>query len=182
MLFKSKKFLIGAIFAFVATGGILTFSNLGSEILLSQFSGTSITPLNASELWKSSTGNTYRSMLSVAYAERIDVVIVNILARGSSLNKENYIRYLADVNDGIAKLVSKPQYAGDKDILNIIGYVTYELKDIQDSLLSGNLLMGDFTDIVNNSLEKYQSGTGTNVSSTGTTNAGTITNTGTTNT
>ncbi len=182
MLFKSKKFLIGAIFAFVATGGILTFSNLGSEILLSQFSGTSITPLNASELWKSSTGNTYRSMLSVAYAERIDVVIVNILARGSSLNKENYIRYLADVNDGIAKLVSKPQYAGNKDILNIIGYVTYELKDIQDSLLSGNLLMGDFTDIVNNSLEKYQSGTGTNVSSTGTTNAGTITNTGTTNT
>ena len=103
-------------------------------MILSQFSGTNITPANASIRWSSSPGNTYRSSLAAENIARVDGVIVNILARGAALNMANYTEYLNSVTAGIEKLSVKPEYSGDRGILNIIGYVTYEMKDIKNNL------------------------------------------------
>ncbi len=81
------------------------------------------------------------------------------------MSQANYVDYLSTVSDGIAKLAAKPVYAGNKDVVNIIGYVAYELKDAKDELSSGNMLIDDFADIMNDSLAKYQTGTNTGTTS-----------------
>lgn len=114
---------------------MLVYFGLNSSMILSQFSGTdAIAPSNASIRWSSSTSNTFRSSLTPENRVRIDGIIVNILARGSALNIVNYTEYLNSVTTGIEQLSTKPVYSGDRDILNIIGYVIYELKDIKSNL------------------------------------------------
>ena len=80
---------------------------------LSQFSGTDITPSNASIKWRSSPSNPHRTSMPVGYTERIDAVIVNMLARGSVLSRANYLEYLGSLHDGVVSLGNKPEYAND---------------------------------------------------------------------
>lgn len=158
----SKKLLLTLSVFLVALGVGVAFVGNGniSQSLLSQFSGTNVTPANASSLWKPSAENPYRVKITETVSTRIDPVITRMLARGSTLSNEGYQVYLSNLVTGIAKIAAQPNYVNNVDIQNIVSYVSYELTDAKKLLANNNNIVADIT----NFFEGNEVMDGTNIS------------------
>ncbi len=169
-LIHGRKFLIGAIVAFVILGSGLSFLNTSSisQSLMSQFSGVG-------NSWQSSPNNPKRSTLSTNYTARIDPVIANMLSRGQVLDQTRYINYLSSISSGMKALGAEPVYASNMDIQNIIGYIDYELTDTKTKLSSGEMFFDRLKVLVDNSVSANSAGGG--VVTTTSTNTSTTTTT-----
>jgi hypothetical protein len=146
---RGKKLLAGATVALVALGSVITYVGSGSGGLMSQFSGTSVTPDTASSLWQPSANNPKRAAVG-DYAPRLDSLIRTILGRGTGLPPERFSAYLGNLSSGIRALGAKPEYLADRAIQDVIGYLAYELDDAAKALVSGNALYDGLLTVLNN--------------------------------
>ena len=96
--------------------------------LLSQFSGTNVTPATAASMWGSSPNNPYLNNVGT-YNSRLDTVIRSTLSKGANLPSANFQTYLDKLASGIVTMGTKPEYANNQEIKNIIGYISFELAD-----------------------------------------------------
>jgi hypothetical protein len=160
---QRKKIFIGIAIGFFALGGILVSLGLRPESLLSQFSGASVTPSTASSLWRPSTNNPNRTAIA-AHSTRLDAIIVNILGRGTNLSATGFTAYLKNLSVGISDLAKSSKYASDADVQKMSAYLLFELNDTTLALSSGNIFLDDLSVLI------------------GTTNSGTVSNTGGTST
>lgn len=116
-----------------------------SQSLLSQFSGTNITPSNASNLWRPSTGNPNRIKITESTAARLDPVITRMLARGATLTADGYQIYLNNVVEGIGRIAAQSKYAGNTDVQNMVSYISFELTDAKTLMANNNNIVSEIT-------------------------------------
>lgn len=139
-----------------------------SSSIIGTFSSVSITlSVHAATPLTASANNPYRTKLATGYVERVDRVVTNILSRGSDLSEAQYLTYLTTISNGIKTMGQKPVYAGNPDVVNVIGYLQYEIDDIKSRLSNGNLFMDDLLNMIEASVSGTASGnTGSNTSTT----------------
>jgi hypothetical protein len=77
-------------------------------------------------------------------------LVRTVLKRGNGLKSEKFSTYLSNLSSGIRALGAKPEYAGDREVADIIGYLAYELEDAAKGLVSGNTVMNDLATVLNN--------------------------------
>lgn len=119
---------------------------------ISSTSSLSPAVAHASVTLTASPNNPYRAKLATGYAERADRVVTNILARGSDLSTSQYTVYLTTISNGIQTLGQKPVYAGNPDVVNVIGYLQHEVDAIKTQLSNGSLFMDELTRMLEGSL------------------------------
>ena len=163
-----------SIFLIVGVIVIASISVIDSSKLLSQFSGTNVTPINAASLWSPSSKNPNRANIS-AYSPRLDNVITNILSRWANLTPAAFTSYLGKLSEGITTLGRRSEYASDQTTKDIIAYLLYEINDAKTTVALGNNIFWDITSLIENT------NTNTLENSTQTTATNTNTNTTTAN-
>lgn len=125
----------------ISTGG------MEGNRLLSQFSGTNVTPVNAASLWSASPNNPYLNSVGT-YNSRLDTVIRSTLSKGANLPSANFQTYLDKLASGIVIMGTKPEYANNQEIKNIIGYISFELADAKTAFSASNVFLSDYTNMV----------------------------------
>lgn len=116
-----------------------------SKSLLSQFSGTNVTPANASNLWRPSTANPYRVKVTESISTRLDPVITRMLARGAGLTADGYQIYLANLVEGIERIAAQSKYTSNTDVQNIVSYLSFELTDTKALMANNTNIVSEIT-------------------------------------
>lgn len=141
---------------FNRVASVLAVSAIAFSSLVSGVSATS--PADA---WSSSsiysttvaspTVNPFRSKLDATTAGRVDQIVLKILARGETLPKEQYAAYLGRVSAGMKALSQKPEYSTNTAILDIVGYIDFEVTSIKNKLSKDQAFLDELLNVVDDS-------------------------------
>lgn len=85
-------------------------------------------PQTASSLWQPTPSNPYRANIA-NFSNRIDDLVVLILARGSNLPRDRYVTFLKNLTVKFEALRVSEEYALNDEVSAIIKYLNYELMD-----------------------------------------------------